>query len=71
MKYLQKLKDEIIEKFKKKIEEAGPTEAEKTEYDAAKKDLEKKEKAIVEPSKSFFFRLFRRKEKQKRKRKPI
>lgn len=60
MKYLQKLKDEIVEKYKKKIEETAPTEAEKTEYETAKKDLEAKEKAVVEPSKSFFFRLFRR-----------
>ena len=60
MRYLKKLKEEIVTKYSKKIEKESATEEQKQEYEEAKKDLEAKEKNLVEPKKSFFFRLFRR-----------
>lgn len=60
MRYLKKLKEEIVTKYSKKIEKESATEEQKQEYEEAKKDLEAKEKSLVEPKKSFFFRLFRR-----------
>lgn len=61
MRYLKKLKEEITTKYSKKIQKESATEEQKTEYENAKKELEEKEKGLVEPNKSFLFRLFRRK----------
>ena len=61
MRYLKKLKEEITTKYSKKIQKESATEEQKTEYENAKKELEEKEKGLVEPNKSFLFRIFRRK----------
>ncbi len=60
MKYLKKLKDEIVTKYKKKMNIESATEEQKKEYEDAKEDLKAKEKSLVKPNKSFLFRLFRR-----------
>ncbi len=65
MKFLKKLKDEITSKYSRKIQTEEPSEEQKTEYEQAKKDLQEKEASLVEPSKSFLFRLFFRRKYKK------
>ena len=65
MKFLKKLKEEITSKYSKQIQTEEPSEEQKAEYEQAKKDLQEKEASLVEPNKSFLFRLFFRRKYKK------